>query len=542
MDVCITADETNFLNPKIGFFIPGFIPSISGDVFPFYIRKILEKIMFFSIPTIQKDGKSSNEVISAPLGLRKLEAILLKAGISTRIISPQRTGDIDEDVKVFALSSMDPLGLGPVTVTFKGLLQNQYISQNPKKKSLQSYTVQKFNALLKKIQEFEKPIVVGGPGANQFELDPTARERLGIDYIFIGEAEEIGPKVFRKILEGKEIPKIIRARPLQNPLKQVPVTKKPTNHGLIEISRGCDRHCKFCDPSIRKFHWFSISKILKEAKINAKYNNGAIRLLSEDCFRYGMPQHEWVTDLSLVKLIKELKKLKTVKKIGLSHACLASALSNPDMVRGVSEELELSRENFTSVQVGIETAYMPALKSFMPLKAAPFNIEDWEDIVLKGWKLLCKNYIYPAATVMVGFSQDKDEIRQTLSLMKKIVKYHGMFFPLFVAPLGKLKENGFYYSDWDQMDKSLRELYLLSFKHMLNQFKDHHGLLFGTSPGQKIMNHLSILSLKILVCFMEETKDTIESNGLQKLFEMGKLALKESKDYFREQLTIKLHV
>ena len=79
-NIFLTTDETNFLNPKAGFFIPGFIPSIPKNGFPKGIREIIDKFLFYKIP--HKNG----EVFQCIYGLRKIEAIFLNALVVEKLI------------------------------------------------------------------------------------------------------------------------------------------------------------------------------------------------------------------------------------------------------------------------------------------------------------------------------------------------------------------------------------------------------------------------------------------------------------------------
>ena len=229
---------------------------------------------------------------------------------------------------------------------------------------------------------------------------PQAQDELGIDCIVIGDAEIEAPIIMNKVLNNDGIPKIIRCKSLPNDY-QIPPIKKPVSWGLIEISRGCDRHCKFCDPAIKRFRWIPKSQIIAEARINLN-SYPEICLMSEDVFRYNTDSRQWVPNWGLVDLIHELKTLPNLKSISLSHACLASALAAPEQIEALSDELNLSKENYSAVQPGVETGAIRLIKEYMPYKAAPFDPEQWHDVVVDGWKLLTKNYIYPAATLMIG--------------------------------------------------------------------------------------------------------------------------------------------
>ncbi|MHA1298060.1 MAG: B12-binding domain-containing radical SAM protein [Candidatus Helarchaeota archaeon] len=517
--IFLTTDETNFLNPNIGAFIPAFLPSVPKDQLPRLLRLALERLMYYKIP--HKDG----EVYHCQYGLRKIEAILLEAGFDCKVYSPQVIDNYADEAGVFGIASMDPIGMGPVTATLQGIFGNKIynLTGNPKYYK-PSYTEIKFKELIQKLKEYNKPIIVGGSGACQFDILPNVQDELGIDCIVIGDSELIAPKLFKDALEGKKLPKIVHCKPLSHNVK-IPTIRKPVSHGLVEISRGCDRHCKFCDPSMKNFRWIPISNIIKEVKVNTRLNP-VISLMSEDVFRYGTKPREWVPNWGLINLIKEIKrKVPRCKSIGLSHACLASALAAPEQIESLKDELNLTKWKYTSVQVGVETGSIRIISKYMPYKGAPFEPDQWQDVVVDGWKLLAKNYIYPAATLMIGLDDTEEDIQETISLMKRIMHYPGMFWPLFFSSLGNLKDKHRYFVDWDKMSPSARELYLLAVKYMLKQSEKVHAHLFGTSFFNRIINHIMTIFGKTLV---DSIENGVYTKGHRNYRTLITLAIKNS--------------
>ena len=487
----------------------------------------MEKLLFNEIETC--DGF---EVVRAPLGLRRIESVLFNNGIDTKVISPQMIDKLFDEVEVFGVSSMDPLGLGPVSATIRGILNNSNIPFLENK----PYTSLKFEELINKIRIYERPIILGGSGACQFEIMPEKQEEFGIDCVVIGDGEQEVGKIFSKLLEGKKLPKIIKTERITEFETHILPIKKPTYYGIIEISRGCDRHCKFCDPSMRKFHWFSKDQILLEAKRNSIANQGLVRLLSEDCLRYGNKLHDWIPRGGLVDLIESVKKIKTVKKIGLSHGCLASALANEVQIERIEEELNLSKNNFTSLQVGIETGSINKVIKYMPLKAAPFEPDDWRDIVIDGWKLLCKHHIYPAGTIILGMDDTEDDLKDTLNLVKRVARMPGMFFPLFFMSLGQLRnKKSSYRNSWWNMPKLMKEIYLICLNQLMRQTEHIDGLVFGNDLSHRIMNQLIIIFVRGVYNTME---DYVKTDTVPSVISLAKSEITEIFRYIKEKIRV----
>ena len=525
--IFLTTDETNFLNPKMGFFIPGFIPSIPRNAIPKFIRHILEKYIFYKIP--HKNG----EVVQCIYGLRKMEAILLELGFQCKIISPQVIEEYADEAALFGVYSMDPLGIGPVTATLQGLFgDSRYNMLGDAQFYDPPYTHLKFKELIEKLRKFNKPIVVGGSGACQFDVLPEAQDELGIDLVVIGDVEKEAPDIFSKLLNGESMPKVIHCKHPPSEV-EIPPIQKPVSWGLIEISRGCDRHCLFCDPQMKRFRWIPKSRIIQEARVNLRASS-EICFMSEDVFRYGTKSGQWKPDWGLVNLVREVKTLPGLQSISLSHACLASALAAPEQIEALSEELNLSKENYTSVQPGVETGAVHIIKKYMPYKAAPFDPEQWHDIVVDGWKLLAKNYIYPAATLMIGLDDCEEDIQQTIAMMKKVTKYPGMFWPLYFSSLGNLREKHRFFLDWNEMSPSQQELYLLAIKYMMKQHEKMHTHLFGSNIiGKAINNFVSITGRTIV----QRTESGDYVKGEKDIKAFIKLFIKNLVQQSREQFS-----
>jgi radical SAM superfamily enzyme YgiQ (UPF0313 family) len=171
----------------------------------------------------------------------------------------------------------------------------------------------------------------------------------------------------------------------------------------------------------------------------------------------------------------------------------------------------------------------------MPFKAAPFDSEQWQEVVIDGWRLLAKNYIYPAATLMIGLNDSEEDVQETISLMKKITRYPGMFWPLFFSPLGTLKEKHRYFTDWTQMSPSVQELYLLAIKYLLNQSEKMHQHLFGTNHLGRAFNHFLAIFVKSIIDYVEMEKYTKDNWELKKI---TKTFLKEFVKYSRNQFSL----
>ncbi|RLI75490.1 radical SAM protein, partial [Archaeoglobales archaeon] len=119
--------------------------------------------------------KNKNGVVKfAPYGLRKVEAILIENGFNVVTVHPHDIEKYLENAKVVGVSVMDPLGFGPVSVTFSSLLGGT------------PSTRLEFVRLMEKLRPFKNKIkiIVGGSGSWQLEWDEYWRNF--VDCIVIG--------------------------------------------------------------------------------------------------------------------------------------------------------------------------------------------------------------------------------------------------------------------------------------------------------------------------------------------------------------------
>jgi radical SAM superfamily enzyme YgiQ (UPF0313 family) len=418
MKIVLTADRTNMPNHKI-FLLTSFLSSIPREIIHPLGRWIYESIIF------SKPLSSDREISYAFYGIRKIETALIEANITVEVVPWNKLDQID-NVDVFGVSATDPLGYGSSTNTAR-----MFIGGTP-------YNRYYFENLLKKLKKFQKPIIVGGTGAWQFEIFPEEQKNLGIDCVIIGDGEEIAPKIFRMAADEIRLPKLIYA----NQPKQIPTIRKPAYWGLVEISRGCDRACQFCDPALKKFQWIPIDNILKEVKINLKIQRN-ITLHSEDVFRYGCKPGEWKPTEKVLNLLKAVKK-EGAEWITITHGTLTSAYSSPNVIKEIARLMKSDPNDYSGIQIGLETGSPRLIEKYMRGKVLPYNSEDWPTIAVEAFKLLTENRIVPLTTILIGLPDEKEEdVEKTRDLVKQLEKYPSIIVPLVFVPLGHLKGQKF---------------------------------------------------------------------------------------------------
>jgi len=153
---------------------------------------------------------------------------------------------------------------------------------------------------------------------------------------------------------------------------------------------------------------------------------------------------------ALVDLYRDIVNYPGVKHHMLSHSTMAPTLVDPELIRQLSEVLlDKSPLRFPTLSshpekralsplIGLETGSIRMAKKVMPAKAAPFKIDDWPSIVIRGLETLNQNNWFPVMTLMVGNPGETDEdVRATLDLIYEMEKRELFAFlvPSIFTPL-----------------------------------------------------------------------------------------------------------
>src|SRR5581483_4872814 len=160
----------------------------------------------------------------------------------------------------------------------------------------------------------------------------------------------------------------------------------------------------------------------------------------------------------LLDLYKSIVEHPGVEQITLSHATIAPAVVDPDLIAELSALLldkSPIRLNGVSTHpeqralaplIGIETGSVRVARQIMAGKALPFAIKDWPHIVLNGLEVLNRNNWFPVCTLIVGSPGETDEDSMaTLDLLNEVERrgLHCMWVPSIFTPLVKTRmENG----------------------------------------------------------------------------------------------------
>lgn len=487
--VVLSADRT-LMSPYRGISLASFFgcaPAIDNsrtkESFWYYILKnqVTPRVLFDFI--CNPIGHINGIANYAPYGLRKVEASLLRDGYKPEDVVVAHPDHIDKfigpETQIVGTYEMDPLGMGPVTMTFtygrKTMSYDEFYNRE---------LHMKINSAKAKNGSKAK-VVVGASGTWQYNYDPAKIEEYGIYGIVEGDLGGIGPEIdgaggsfFDALINGdletanpfkknkfkveiKEFSKNDRkyhGRFIhysdEPSVDEIPNIVHPSMHGMIEVMRGCGRGCKFCDVTLRPLRYYPVEKVQKEIEINMKY--GGLKnawIQSDDIFVYGLNPRTTKNMQPNREAIEEL--FKGIMDTGIehtnpTHGTLAGAIADERLIPNISRIIKSGPDNFIGIQCGFETGSIRLIGKYADRKLAPFKPSEWHWVVKEGVKTLNEHYWVPAFTLIMGLDNNEtmDDSWETIRLIHELEQEQPdskfTVTPLTFVPIGLLEKSDFF--------------------------------------------------------------------------------------------------
>ncbi len=449
----------------------------------------------------------------APYGLRKVEAGLLRDGFKREEVVVAHPDHIEKfigpETEVIGTHEMDPLGMGPVTMTF---------TYGRKQMSYDEFYCRDLHRRIdaaKKKNGSNAKVVVGGSGTWQYNYDPEKINEYGLYALLEGELGGIAPEIdghagrffkylmndefenmdpFRKrsdfkvnIKEFKRGDKTLHGRFVnfwdRPDIDQIPDIVEPSMHGMIEVMRGCGRGCKFCDVTLRSLRYYPPEKVKREIEVNLKKGGSKSAWVhSDDIFVYGMDPTVTKQMEPNREAIEEL--FTAIMSTGVSHTnpthgTLAGAIADEKLLPSISKIVKTGPDNFIGIQCGLETGSTRLIKKYADRKLAPYQPEEWHWVVKEAVKTMNENYWIPAFTLIMGLDNDEtpEDAWETIELLSELEKEQpeAMFTvtPLTFVPIGLLEKSEFFDIGHEMSPAQLGVLYKTwqhNFKYGIRKF------------------------------------------------------------------------
>lgn len=387
---------------------------------------------------------------SMPAGIRVLESSLLRIYPPEDIIAcyPDDLHKyIGPNTRVVAVSTHNPLG-----VTFAAGVYTSVFGTS--KHPINShYSRQLFRSLKENPWHKNFKVIVGGSGAWQI-TETNSHEEFGIDCVVEGRSESTETlDLFRKAIAGENLPRRVEvAHPKDTDGILLPA--KRTTFGVVEMTTGCGRRCRFCLPDLSPQLDLPKESIMTALQANVRNGNKQISLATEDMFIWGQVHTDtpfyFPNREALLDLYAAIANAPGVEQIVLSHSTMAPAVVDPLLIERLSGILlKKSPIHLPSVSshpdkkmlsplIGLETGSVRLAKEIMPGKSAPFPIEEWPSVFIQGLTIMNRNNWFPVATLIIGSPGETDEdTRATLDLVYEAERRNlfAFFIPSIFTPL-----------------------------------------------------------------------------------------------------------
>jgi len=419
----------------------------------------------------------------APYGLRKVESSLIRDGYSREDVVVAHPDYVEKfigpETQVVGTYEMDPLGMGPVTMTF---------TYGRKHMSYDEFYCRELHRRIsnaKKENGSNAKIIAGASGTWQYNYDPAKIEEYGIYGIVEGDLGGIGPEIdgagasffdaaiagdfetanpFKKSKFKVEIKEYDRPERKYHgrfihywdepSVDEIPDIINPSMHGMVEVMRGCGRGCKFCDVTLRPLRYYPVEKVKKEIQVNMKYGGSkSAWIQSDDIFVYGLNPRTTKNMEPNREALEEL--FKGIMDTGIehtnpTHGTLAGAIADERLIPSISKIIRSSPENHIGIQCGFETGSTRLIGKYADRKLAPFKPNEWHWVVKHGVKTLNQDYWVPAFTLIMGLNNDEtpEDSWETIQLIHELETEQPdsrfTVTPLTFVPIGLLEKSEFF--------------------------------------------------------------------------------------------------
>ncbi len=487
----VLLSDTTLLREYHKFPLLDFLPCSPTTLVPKFVYNYLKS----KPPQSSPDGRA----VLSPYAVRKIEAALLQRFTKEQVVVPAEDrieSFIDADTEIISIYTMDPLGLGPLTMSYAVLFG-----------SLSPYVKYEFEMLMQRVNKArtgkKAKVIVGGPGVWEFSLRPDEAERLGIDYLFMGEADDVVCDLFEDIATGsmstdtffkgfytyddyfaktyvkhsKFITRSQYSKRLYPKLEDIPLIQGPTIKSLTEVMRGCGVGCDFCEVTLRPSRYYSYESIEHEIKINQQAGHTHAWLHSDEIFIYQSKGRLEPNQEAIIELFKRVMSIPGIKTCSPTHGRISIPAGYPEMMEELSKFSKAGPDNWVGMQVGIETGSEELAKKHMPAKTLPLRIGvdgSWHEIILNGTKTLTKNYWRPAFTVQVGQTDETDEDNwETVRLVNTLSNSYSdgrplefTITPMQNVPLGRIRSKDFNPGEID-LTASQLAVYYACYRHLV---------------------------------------------------------------------------
>jgi hypothetical protein len=380
-------------------------------------------------PKMYVDG--AGRALAAPLGIRRVQSSILDqtdlGPDDVVCTTPEALGGLlGPWTKVVGVSSSDPLGQGMSNTTTTAFWSGELYTARWTRKMMHQIKIAK--------EKYDFTVIAGGAGAWQWARSEEAIESQGIDVVFEGYFEQLGPQMISNIIAGRSVQTHIVAQGTS--ADKVRPIAGASVLGIVELSRGCGNGCGFCTMGKVKMDHLPHETILADLQTNVSAGFTSVVSGSEDFFRYGAASGK-VNFEALRGLLEEMRLIDGLGFMQIDHGNISSVLQyEDDQLREIRRLLTWSQPSkFLWVNMGVESANGHLVAANGSGKMAPFDPADWGDMVRQAADKMVRTGFYPVFSVVLGLpGETPSDVSATLQLVKDLVAKNVVIFPIFYEP------------------------------------------------------------------------------------------------------------
>ncbi|MCS7142523.1 MAG: B12-binding domain-containing radical SAM protein [Aigarchaeota archaeon] len=412
--------------------------------------------------------------ILATYGIRKIEAALVKKSrLKVAVMHPKYVDRaISNDTKIIGVNTMDPLGIGPLSLMFNNAGRER------------SWVTEEFDDLMKRINLIRRErcpsakLVIGGSGEWEFEHRPHMLDYWSIDYAIQGEMDDIIHLLIEQMIDGwidtsmffqgfksttfdergrshvtyvrDPRGKFISRNPFSRykipSIDSIPTIVGATISGQVEIMRGCGINCDFCEVTTRPLRYYPPEKVLEEIAVNRRANIRNAWFVTDNQWAYMLRDPNfWPNKEAIFRLYRAVMESDGIKHANPMHATLAPVAADPELAMGVAKIVGAGPNKHIGVQIGLETGSDKLVLAHMANKSKPLKVGvdgTWAEIVVEGQRAYNAAYWIPAYTIIIGQAGETDEdIWDTIGLINYMASQDLLFTvtPMALVNLGTLR-------------------------------------------------------------------------------------------------------
>jgi len=315
-----------------------------------------------------------------PAGVRVVEKSLLRKYNSDDIVAcfPQDLEKfVGPNTRVVAVSTHNPLGVTFAAGVYTSIFGSSKMPINS------HYSRELFTQIKSNPNRDNFKVIVGGSGGWQI-IETDSYDELGIDCVVDGRSESDDTLVlFEQAINGEDLPKeVVVKHPTDRDSIMFPDTR--TTFGVVEMTTGCGRRCKFCVPDLNPQIDLPKEKIMGAVRANVREGNKQISLATEDMFIWGQVHTEtpfyFPNREALLDLYGDIVNTPGVEQHVLSHATITPAVVDPILIKELSKMLlpkspihfpylsSHPEKKALAPLIGLETGSISMARKVMPSK------------------------------------------------------------------------------------------------------------------------------------------------------------------------------